>query len=128
MSGNTSEAEIIMQMERDNCTRLQSGDVDALIATFADDALQMSPGAENVTGKANIHEQFQIVATTTGYELSWEPVYASVSASGDMAWVHGTASVKTPEGDAAQPSKYLVVYEKRDGEWLVVADMLNANS
>ncbi len=80
-----------------------------------------------IHGKENIRELFTHIATTDGFELSWEPTAAAVSESNDMAYVYGTTSVKEPSDESTQPGKYLIVFVKREGKWRIAIDMSNAN-
>jgi ketosteroid isomerase-like protein len=53
-----------------------------------------------------------------------------VSASGDIAWAHGTyTSTNTVAGVPYEDSgKWLNVSENRDGQWLMVTDTWNSDT
>lgn len=117
----------IMELEREWCRRVQSGDVDWVVDHFAENGLQFPPGSGVVSGKENLREAWKALAQTEGFELSWAPTEAHVSASNDMAYVHGAAKIKTPDG-AVQAAKYVIVWVKEGGEWKIAADIFNTNS
>ena len=125
MPSMTPEAEEIMEIERAGCRFVQAGDIDAVIAGCAEDFLQFSPGAALSVGRENFRKELETVINTEGYGLSWEPTFARVSESQDMAYVYGTLIVITPDGE--QPGKYVAIYEKRDGPWHAVIDIPNSD-
>ena len=125
MPSMTPEAEEIMEIERAGSRFVQAGDIDSVIAGCAEDFLQFSPGAPLAVGRENLRNELETVVNTEGYEFSWEPTFARVSESQDMAYVYGTLLITTPDGE--QPGKYVAIYEKRDGQWQAVIDIPNSD-
>lgn len=128
MTSSQPDPDEIMEMERCGNAFLQAGDIDSLTDYFDDDSLVLSNGAAIISGKENIRQVFTMIAESSDWVLSWEPTRAVVSASNDMAYVYGTAKIKTPEDEAAKDGKYLIVYIKQDGAWRVAVDMQNTDS
>jgi len=97
-------------------------DTEAALAFFAPDAFaqpQAGPQIQGTEGLRQMYDQFfsQISAlslTATSYE---------VAASGDMAWEYGVNHITFagPEGEFVDVGKYLAVWRKMDGEWMVAA-------
>ncbi len=116
------EAAAIMALEREWSAKFQQKDLDWIVNLHATDARQMPPNAEPVVGHEALRAAWEGLFDL---EASWEPAEAHVSASGDMAYDFGTATIITPEGP--MPSKYVVVWVRRDGEWKVAVDMFSPN-
>ena len=59
--------------------------------------------------------------------VTFEPTSIHVSDDGTMAYDVGTyrLAYDGPSGRVEDNGKYLVVWERRDGEWKAVADMIN---
>lgn len=105
------------------------GDAKALAALYADDALLMPPGAPGVNGRAAI----QAFATkdiagskAAGAVFNANPK-TDVGVSGDMGWESGTYNI-TVKGAVVETGKFLSVSRKKDGKWLYIRDMWNADA
>ena len=124
MVDTEAEAEAIMALETEWSSKFGAGDLDYVVNIHAADAIQLPPNAELVVGTEALRTAWS--GMMEGLTASWESTAAVVSASGDMAWDYGTATVTTPDG-VTTPMKYLVVWVREDGEWKVAADMFSAN-
>jgi ketosteroid isomerase-like protein len=127
MSDVATESNVILDLEREWFKKLKEKNSDWIVNLFAADGRQFPPGAEPVVGPKALHAAWEAMAHTEGFEVSWEPTEAHVSASGDMAYDFGAATIRTPDG-RAEAAKYLVVWVRRGGEWKVAVDMFNTNS
>ena len=121
-----AEAAKIMALESEWSDRFGQGDIDYIVDLHASNGIQMPPNAESVVGSEALRAAWQGMYDTEGLSVSWESSAAFVSASGDMAWDYGKASMTSPDGKTT-PMKYLVVWTREGGEWKVAADMFNAN-
>ncbi len=115
-------AEAIMALEREWSDRFQAKDVDWIAELHWGDARQLPFGAPAVVGAEAIRAAWQTMADTEGLVLNWEPAFANVS--GDLAYDVGKGVFTTPDG-ITRPAKYVVIWERRDGEWKVVVDIFN---
>lgn len=111
-------------------TAALAGDAAALTALYSEDAIVMPPNAPKSVGSAAIQTGFTemlAVAPFTAIDIVTEGV--EVSASGDIAWAHGTyTSTNTVAGEPYEDSgKWLNVSENRDGQWLMVVDTWNSD-
>lgn len=60
----------------------------------------------------------------TAYTLSWQPVHADISSSGDLGYTYGTFELQLP--DTTLRGTYVNIWKKeKDGEWKFV---LNSNN
>ena len=107
-----------------------TGDVDATVAFYSDDAAVLPPNAPIATGKPAIRAVWAAMLTpdTT---VSWQVTKAEVARSGDLAYVTGTYQIvaKNPKGKAQEDrGKMVEVWKKQaDGKWKTVADIFNSD-
>lgn len=110
----------------------QSGDLDATMAFYADDAVSMPPNDSLKTGKAAIRQEFETMMALPGFSIGWQPSSVEVAASGDLAYSRGTAEFgMTLPGGApmADSMKYVTIWRKQaDGSWKVIVDIFNSNT
>jgi len=95
---------------------------------YADDAVELPNGAEAIQGKENIAKTMGFLDSKDN-RLTWTPVYADISASGDLGYTYGTFEFRSKDKDG-QPTighgKYTSIWKKqKDGSWKVVLDMGN---
>lgn len=106
-----------------------AGDTATIGGVYAADGRFMSPNAPMATGRAAIVQGWAAMMAAPGVALTFSPTEIRVAPGGDMAWDVGTYQYRSGEGAAAvaDTGKYLVVWEKRGGQWQVVADMFNSD-
>jgi ketosteroid isomerase-like protein len=93
---------------------------------FADDhAINLMTGEMPLRGKEDVIK-YASNNPDTGYSISWSPVMADVSSSGDLGYTFGGWSLqrKNVSGrDTTIYGNYLTVWKKQsNGEWKYVAD------
>lgn len=97
---------------------------------YAEDAVELPNGAAALLGKAAIGETMTFLDDKNN-KLTWSPIYADVSASGDLAYTFGNYEFTSigKDGKATlERGKYTTIWKKRkDGKWKVVLDMGNSN-
>jgi ketosteroid isomerase-like protein len=118
----TDAAGTILSLEREWSDRFQAKDIAWITELHWSDARQLPPGAPAVVGAEEIRAAWKAMADTEGLTLQWEPSFAKVS--GDLAYDVGKGALTTPDG-TTRPVKYVVVWERRDGQWKVVVDMFS---
>jgi len=93
---------------------------------MTEDAVMLPNGAHIVEGSERIKEFLDGDADS---ELTWEPLRAEVSASGDLGYTYGTYEYRAADADgklAVGYGKYVSIWKRQpDGEWKWVLDTGN---
>jgi len=107
-----------------------SGDADALAAAYAEDAVLQPPNAPSASGRAAIREF--LAADSAGTKAAGLkfviPGDGPVGISGDLAYEAGSFSVEDASGTTVATGKYIGVFNKIDGKWLLVRDTWNTDA
>lgn len=130
MIDREAEARELMELSRRWSATVASGDMEAALDYWADDAVMLPPDLPALSGKAAIREYVMGAANLPGFKISWEPVSAHVSDSGDMAYLI-ERNVTEMDGDDGEKivihGKVVTIWRKdSNGEWKNVVDAWNA--
>ena len=110
---------------------LERKDLDGVMANYAEEAVLLPTNAPAVVGRAAIRARFAGRMEAPGYAARFATARVVVAKAGDMAWETGAFHV-TMDGDDGRPvahtGKHLVVWQKSEGRWLVVAESLTLDS
>ena len=108
----------------------QAGDADGVAALYADDAVLSIPGAPPVRGRPAIREAFaaDIAAMQAAGLKNNQGAAPEFGVSGDLGWEWNTFSVTDQSGSTVDTGKYVTVYARRDGKWLIVRDIWNSDT
>jgi len=121
-------AETIKQLEADLLKAASNHGSAGYMSFYADDAVELPDGADAIIGKANIAKGMGFLDDKND-RLTWSPVAASISASGDMGYTWGTYEFRSKLNDGSERvehGKYMTVWKKQaDGAWKVAVDMGN---
>jgi ketosteroid isomerase-like protein len=97
---------------------------------YADDAVEVPNGGPLIPGKENIAKGMGFLDDKNN-SLTWTPVGADISASGDLGYTYGTFEFHSKDKDGkpvVENGKYTSIWKKqKDGSWKVVLDMGNAS-
>jgi uncharacterized protein (TIGR02246 family) len=126
-----AEAAMLMETSRAWSAAAGSGDIDAILSYWADDAVMMPPGQPPLRGKAAIRDYVESGSTIPGFSIEWEPLEAHVATSGDMAYLIERNRISFQDSTGAtvtETNKVVTVWRKQhDGSWKNVLDMWNAD-
>src|SRR5260370_1204464 len=53
---------------------------------------------------------------------------SDVSVSGDLAWQWGTFKITDKSGAGVDAGKYLTVFQRKDGKWVIIRDTWNSDA
>lgn len=123
-----AEAQKIRSLDAGLSEAAQTGDAVAFGAFFAEDAVQMPPGAGRLEGRAAIQESAAGLLGA-GADLRFETLEVRVSASGDLATSIGKwyLNMETPEGPFRDEGSFIEVWQKIGGAWKITADIFNSD-
>jgi ketosteroid isomerase-like protein len=124
-------AETLRQLEADFLKATSERGSEGYLSYYAEDAVEVPDGAHVLQGKESI-------ARTMGFlddkqnQLTWTPIGADISASGDLGYTYGTYEFRSTGKDGkptVSHGKYTTIWKKQgDGKWKVVLDMGNSSS
>jgi ketosteroid isomerase-like protein len=103
-----------------------AGDADKIVALYADDAIMMPPDAAAATGHPAMKAYLitdMAAAKAAGISLALDADASGIS--GDLAWHSGTYHVAAANGASVGTGKYVEVWHKADGKWLMIRDVWN---
>jgi ketosteroid isomerase-like protein len=122
-------ADMLKQLEGEFMKAAAEKGSSGYMSYYADDAVEVPNGHAAIPGKTNI-------AATMGFlddknnRLTWVPVGADISDSGDLGYTYGTWEFHSKDKDgkpAVDYGNYTSVWKKqKDGNWKVVLDMGNS--
>ena len=119
-----SPARQLMQTSREWSRVTATGNIDAIVDYWADDAVLMIPGMPTLRGKAAIRNYVEQSLKTPGFHIRWKPVDAHVS--GDMGYLIERSSVTMPDAKGVpqtQEFRGLTIWRMgADGKWRNVVD------
>lgn len=125
-----AEKERLMQLSREWAQVAASNDIDTILSYWADDAVVMAPGSQTLKGKDAIRQMLVESTQIPNFKITWEPISATVSKSGDMAYliernqISFTDSLGNP---VTTHNKVVTVWQKNaEGNWKAVVDTWNA--
>jgi uncharacterized protein (TIGR02246 family) len=103
-------------------------DLDKTVSFYAHDASLLPANAPIANGKDAIRAAWSQFMAMPGFSISFAPNKIVIARSGDMAYEIGTfhSTLNDAQGKpAASVGKYVVNWQKRGGQWKVVADIFN---
>jgi len=102
-----------------------AGDVNALAATYSDDAVSMANNKPMLTGNAAIKKDLE--ATIAKRPKGVTVTYDVLDAFGCENYVTevGKTTRKDSTGKIIYTGKYMALWEKRDGKWICIRDIGN---
>lgn len=117
----------ITAMEDAFAAAMNAHDPDAVVAYYADDAQSMPPNKPTRVGKAAIREAMESIKTDSS-GMTEAFTVKEVWAAGDIAVEIGAYEVSNAEGEVVKTGKYMSLFEKRDGKYICIRDIYNADS
>ena len=104
-----------------------AGDVEAMVAPYAADAMIMPPGMPMVKGTDQIRQFYKGML---GVKVSLQLTQETADGSGDFMYTSGKYHYQElPPSTASEDGKYLLVFRRgADANWKVVAESWSANA
>jgi ketosteroid isomerase-like protein len=115
----------LMQADRDfSKYSVEHGKNAAFLQFAAEDATFLAPNSYPLVGKKLLEER-QTKRPDSTYDLTWEPVYARASESGELGYTYGIWEfmVKNSNPELITKGTYVTIWKKNEkGEWKYVLD------
>ena len=122
-------AETLKQLEAEFMKAAAEDGSAGYMSYYADDAVEVPNGASIMQGKTEIAKTMGFLDNKDNH-LTWTPVGADISASGDLGYTYGNYEFHAKDKDGkpvVQHGHYTSIWKKqKDGSWKVVLDMGNA--
>jgi ketosteroid isomerase-like protein len=130
ISSSNEEARL-MAISREWSAAAASGDLGRVVNYWGDDATVMMEGLPTFRGKNAIRDYVAESYKIPGFKISWEPLEAHVSASGDMGYIIERSQVTLPHSTGKLSTTYfrgVTVWRKdADGQWRNAVDISNSD-
>jgi ketosteroid isomerase-like protein len=102
------------------------GDVDKIVAFYAEDTVLMPANAPALKGRAAVRAFLVAdMASARKAGLAYKDGPGDVGVAGDLAWHAGASLVVDAQGATVATGKYIEVWRRMDGRWLMVRDIWN---
>ncbi|MEY8831448.1 DUF4440 domain-containing protein [Sedimentitalea sp. XS_ASV28] len=124
-----TDAQAIQAIHKEWAELIAEKDSAAIGTLYAENAVLMAPGEPVVEGAKAIEARWARQLTLDGFDFSLTPQQLVVSSSGDLAHDRGSYdfAATLPQGAITDTGKYVLVWQKIDGDWKVIADIFNSN-
>jgi len=114
----------ILEVRQRHLDATLARDLETLVATFADDGVDMPPGAPAVVGRDAYRTYCTSMLERMG-DFSWAFDIAELVVTGDWAFERGTYSIIMGDGSEDR-GKYLWLYQRdADGHWRFARTIYN---
>ena len=106
--------------------RYAANDAAGVAALYTEDAQLLPPDMEIVSGRAAIQEF--VAKTNPPGGPAFEIATVETLVFGNYAHRQGSFKVKGSNGEALEAGKFIELWKKVDGQWLIHRDMWSANA
>jgi ketosteroid isomerase-like protein len=123
-------AESLKKMEAEFMHAAAARGSSGYMSYYAEESVEVPNGADFLIGK-------NAIAKTMGFlddknnSLTWTPIGADISSSGDLGYTYGTFEFRSKDASGkpvVSHGKYTSIWKRqKDGSWKVVLDMGNAS-
>jgi len=118
----------VLQADRDFARTGAAKDLPASMNFVAEDVRSYSAGVMR-TGKLAFRENWAEGFQDPNWSITWAPVYAEASTSGDLGYTTGSFEIHAKSADGApvvRTGSYVTIWRKQpDGSWKVALDIGN---
>jgi ketosteroid isomerase-like protein len=121
--------EMLKKMEAEFMKAAATRGSQGYMSYYAEDSVELPNGADMFLGKIAIAKTMGFLDDKNN-SLTWKPVGADISASGDPGYTYGTFEFRSKGANGesvVSHGKYTSIWKRqKDGSWKVVLDMGNA--
>jgi ketosteroid isomerase-like protein len=127
-TGAGADEKAIVDLDKAWIKAAQDKNIDQAVSYYADDASVMPPGAPIATTAQQRRAVWQSLLSDPKSTLDFGRIKLEIAKSGELAYDLGWTELKTTDAQgktATGRGKYVVVWKKINGQWKVVADIVN---
>jgi len=125
-----ASAEKLKQLEAEFMQAALTRGSEGYMSYYAEDSVEVPNGADFLIGKSAIAQTMDFLDDKNN-RLTWKPIGADISSSGDLGYTYGTYEFQSKDKagkTVVSHGKYTSIWKKqKDGSWKVVLDMGNAS-
>jgi ketosteroid isomerase-like protein len=116
-------SDILLQTDRDfSGMSVKEGMFKAFLYYIAEDGVILRNNSYPAKGKETLRERFS-GKSDTDFILTWEPLFAMISQSGDLGYTYGIHTNTNKITGEITKGTYITVWQKQtDGSWKFVLD------
>jgi len=116
-------SDVLLQTDRDfSGMSVKEGMFKAFLYYIADDGVILRNNSYPSKGKETLKERFA-GKSDSDFVLSWEPLFAQISQSGDLGYTYGIHTNTNKITGEITKGTYITVWQKQtDGTWKFVLD------
>ncbi len=126
------EGKKLMQASRDWAKAANSRDIEKIMSYWTEDAIMYSAGEPELKGQKAIREMVEASMKDPNFSISWEPVSAEISESGDMGYLLENSKITMKDSAGAEKImtfKGVTIWKKqKDGSWKNVVEIMSPDS
>jgi ketosteroid isomerase-like protein len=126
------EKDALLAIEKKWGEAARSADVSGMLSVYSPDAIIMQPDmpliVEQQTYRKALESWITELVDPKAQKYTIDQV--EISASGDLGFTRGTMNYQqeTPDGIIDYTGKWLTIYKKIDGKWVVIVDIANSDN
>jgi ketosteroid isomerase-like protein len=115
----------LMEADREFSELSRMAGMNEAFETFCHpEGVLLRPNSQPVEGRNQVAALLQN-SDDTGFQLTWEPVFASVARSGDLGYTYGTYELMIKATGGVQRGTYVSIWRKTAEGWKFVLDSGN---
>jgi len=116
-----------MQISREWSRVSNTDSIDRIVSYWADNAMLISTDQPTLQGKEAIRKMVLSTFKVPGFKISWEPISATISRSGDLGYLVERNQISFPDSTGKTLTVYsrvVTIWQKDSGgAWKNVIDM-----
>jgi ketosteroid isomerase-like protein len=99
---------------------------DKIVAMYATDGMMMPPDVPAAVGRDGMHDYLvKDIAASKAAGISLSIGNDTAGTSGNLGWHAGTFAVHDKDGKTLGTGKFVEVWKKINGQWLIIRDIWN---
>lgn len=125
--GNPEDIEAILAQSRRLSEAYMAGDIDALVAVYAEDGIAAPGGRDFIRGHEALYDLWALPEDRVVTHHEATPVEIRVDGDHAYDWGYYEGSVQQDDETGDFRGKYLIVWQREtDGTWRIAHDMWNS--